>query len=96
METKVIWSLEAEEDFDSIINFIERQSPYYAEIWGDLLVEKIELLKKFPQMGRIVPEKEIRFIREIQVDDYRMIYSFLNGIITILAIKHYASLLRGI
>jgi toxin ParE1/3/4 len=78
------------------VNFLERQSPYYAELWGDKLIEKIELLRQFPKMGRVVPEKEISFIRELPIDDYRMIYSFLNNIITILGIKHTASLLRGI
>lgn len=96
METKVVWSLEAEEDFDSIIHFMERQSPYYSELWGDKLLDKIELLKQFPQMGRVVPEKEVSFIREVPIDDYRLIYCFLHNTVTILAIKHTASLLKGI
>ena len=91
MAATVVWSREAEDDFDAICRYMERQSFQFANQWGDRLLDKIDLLKQFPEMGRIVPEKEVRFIREVFVGDYRLIYSYQNGIINLLTIKHQAS-----
>jgi toxin ParE1/3/4 len=91
MAAAVNWSQEAEDDFDAIIRYLERQSLTYANRWGDKLLDKIELLKQHPEVGRIIPEKQIRFIREVFVDDYRLMYSFQNGIINLLAIKHMSA-----
>jgi plasmid stabilization system protein ParE len=91
MAAAVVWSLEAEEDFEAICHYMERQSFQLANQWGDSLINKVELLQQFPEMGRIVPEKDIHFIREVFVGDYRLIYSYQNSIINLLAIKHQAS-----
>lgn len=47
-------------------------------------------------MGRMVPEKDIHFIREIFIGDYRLIYSYQNGAINLLTIVHMASQLGKI
>jgi toxin ParE1/3/4 len=93
MAATVNWSQEAEDDFDAIVQYLERQSLTYANRWGDKLIDKLELLKQHPEIGRMVPEKQVRFIREVFVDDYRLMYSYENGIINLLAIKHMAALL---
>ena len=41
-----------------------------------------------PEMGRIVPEKEIRFLREVIIWKYRILYTYLNQEITVIRITH--------
>ncbi|WP_375446160.1 type II toxin-antitoxin system RelE/ParE family toxin [uncultured Fibrella sp.] len=91
MAATVNWSQEAEDDFNAVCTFLDRQSAASANRWGDEVIHKIELLTQFPEMGRIVPEKRIRFIREVFAGDYRIIYSYQNSIINLLTIKHMAS-----
>lgn len=64
MAATINWTQEAEADFDSICQYLERQSFQYANQWGDQLINKIDLLKQFPEMGRMVPEKQVHFIRK--------------------------------
>jgi toxin ParE1/3/4 len=96
MAAALVWSVEAEDDFDSIIVFLERQSVFYANRWGEKLLDRLETLKQFPEMGRVIPEKQVRFLREILVDDYRVMYAYLNGTINLIGIRHSASLLGKI
>lgn len=54
---KVIWSREATKDIDEMSLY----SDVYARSWADELYKGLELLEKFPEMGRIVPEKKFIF-----------------------------------
>lgn len=50
------WSNEARDDLDGIFLRIESESAVYAEKWIKDLFAKIELIQKFPQLGRMLPE----------------------------------------
>ncbi|GAB4041836.1 type II toxin-antitoxin system RelE/ParE family toxin [Spirosoma jeollabukense] len=52
--------------------------------------KKLGLLESFPEMGRKVPEKEVSYLREILVGNYRLLYIFLNNTITIIGVRHQA------
>ncbi|MCU0353420.1 MAG: type II toxin-antitoxin system RelE/ParE family toxin [Cytophagales bacterium] len=91
MAEKIIWSEAANADLEEIYFFLEDASPLYAQNWLNEVLDKVDLLESFPEMGRMIFEKEISFIREILVGHYRVVYSYLNGQITILKIKHTAS-----
>lgn len=67
-ERKIVWTTDAEDDFDFIIEKIQTKSISKADRWGELLIEKLELLKQFPEIGRIVPEKQLSFFREIKIE----------------------------
>lgn len=58
---KVIWSREATKDIDEIFYEMSLYSDVYARSWADELYKGLELLEKFPEMGRIVPEKKFIF-----------------------------------
>ena len=88
---KIIWRDEAKEDLRDILHYLSRSSVRYAEMWTDELDKKLNLLVSFPEMGRIVPEKNTQFFREILVGNYRVLYIYLHDVITVVAIRHSAS-----
>lgn len=70
----VIWSIPAKQDLKKIYDYIARDSKYYAEKVSQDIVEKSDLLHKFPKIGRIVPEIGEVNIREVIFYSYRLIY----------------------
>ena len=53
----------------------------------------VERLERFPESGRIVPEKNEPSIREIILGNYRIVYRFRNDVAELLTIHHGARLL---
>ncbi|WP_266367594.1 type II toxin-antitoxin system RelE/ParE family toxin [Tellurirhabdus rosea] len=83
----IAWSDEAKETTRDIYAKLLEESSVYAENWLTELEHKLELLEQFPEMGRQVPEFGLSFIREVFVKKYRLVYSYLNQNITIVAIR---------
>ena len=94
--TEITWREEAREDLRDVLNYLSRSSLRYMQEWGELLDHKLAFLASFPEMGRMVPEKDIKDFREISVGRYRVLYIYLNKVITIVAIRHMSSLLGKI
>ncbi|WP_371196428.1 type II toxin-antitoxin system RelE/ParE family toxin [Glaciecola sp. SC05] len=94
---KLHWSQEAFDDLDAITDFILKDSPQYAEIVGDALIEAAEHAFNHPHYGRMVPELQNPTIREKIVYSYRVIYELNeheNGHdVSIIAIASGAQLL---
>jgi toxin ParE1/3/4 len=85
----VIWSNEARQDLDSIFLRLSTESKLYSEKWINEVFSKIELIEKFPNIGRRVPEVKINSVREFFVGSYRIIYNISKAeIIEILAVRH--------
>ena len=57
-----------------ILNFIGKDSQFYAKEFVKKVFSMIDLIKKFPNLGRIVPEKQNSKIRELIYRTYRIIY----------------------
>lgn len=53
---QVIWTEQATEDIRRIAEYIEVESPYYASLIVRRLYNKVEHLRQFPEIGRLVPE----------------------------------------
>ncbi|WP_336912476.1 type II toxin-antitoxin system RelE/ParE family toxin [Runella sp.] len=88
MATKIIWSDHARHDLDTIFLSLLDFSESYAQEWIKKVFSNLELLETFPEMGRMVPEKEVRFLREVIVWKYRVLYTYLNQEITVIRIVH--------
>ncbi len=88
MDYKLIWSPQAIEDIQAIAEFIARDSATYADSTVERLFRAPERLTQFPKLGRIVPEKNEEYIREIFVFQYRVIYEILTSEIHILTVVH--------
>ena len=71
---KVIWTRFAVEDLKQIHAYISTDSVFYAERLIQKLIERVDILQRFPLAGRVVPEKEDEIIRELIEGNYRIFY----------------------
>jgi plasmid stabilization system protein ParE len=74
MARQLRWSPEAIEDVESIANYIERDSGYYARAVVSRIISLAETIPDNPQLGRVVPELNDPDYRERFVHKYRVIY----------------------
>jgi plasmid stabilization system protein ParE len=87
---KVIWSLQAAQDLDSIISFISRDSSEYARIFVIDLFEALDRIGSFPKSGRIVPDLSDPNVREAILGSYRIIYRLKVDRAGLVTIQHGA------
>ncbi len=59
----VRWTDEALNDLDNIASYISKDSPQDATKVVNQIVLRVKRLKRFPQMGRILPEKQNPLLR---------------------------------
>lgn len=88
MARVLVWSPEAVEDIAAIAVYIERDSPWYARAVASKIVETVESIPAFPELGRIVPEIDDPAIRERLVHRYRVIYRLDDARALIVAVIH--------
>lgn len=93
MARHLTWSPEAVEDVESIANYIQRDSQYYARAVVSRIVSVSESISDHPSMGRVVPEIDDPAIRERFVHKYRVIYRVEPDRILIVAVIHGSRLL---
>ncbi len=93
---RIKWTKPAVSDLESIQDYIARDSAEYAGAVVERLVLSVDQLVLFPESGRLVPEATDSNIRELLVQNYRVIYRLKKGSIQILAIVHGARNLLGI
>jgi toxin ParE1/3/4 len=72
--SRLIWTLEAVADLESIRDFIARTSPQYGNVVVARLVEAMDRVHRFPASGRTVPELQRPDIREVIHGSYRIVY----------------------
>ena len=82
------WTDEAVEDLASIKAFIERDSPRYAQLIIERLIERAERIVEFPLAGRIVPELQRDDVREVIFRNYRIVYWLQAGAPRLITIFH--------
>ncbi|TAL33151.1 MAG: type II toxin-antitoxin system RelE/ParE family toxin [Spirochaetes bacterium] len=84
----VKWTASSRKDLRHIHDHIAEESGYYAKKVLVSVVTRADVLKDFPQMGRMVPEFQNPSIREIIVYSYRIIYEIHGDAVEILAVIH--------
>lgn len=89
------WSEPALNDLQAIKDYISRDSKIYALNFIERLITLIEKLSQFPDLGRAVPEANSPDIKELDFQNYRIIYRLEVKEIQILAVVHAARLLSG-
>jgi toxin ParE1/3/4 len=88
---KLIWTDQAINDLGDIGDYIAENSEKYAKLIVKKLFERTDILKTFPQAGRIVPEKNEEDLRELIEGNYRIIYEIIStDQINILTVYHSA------
>lgn len=87
---KLQWTEPALSDLESIRDYIKWDSEYYANLFVERIIDAVERLINFPELGRRVPEAEKENIRELLFHNYRIIYRVETECILILTIVHSA------
>src|SRR3990172_67999 len=88
MARKIVWSFEATDDLKAIVDYIAKDSAFYATAFVQEIRDASRSLKEFSERGRIVPELSNPNIRELFVKEYRLIYSIEEARVVILGIIH--------
>ncbi len=91
---EIRWTPQAVEDVEAIRQYVGRDSAHYADLLVRRLVKAVERIHEFPESGRVVPEIEDEAIREVLLDDYRIIYKLLDEVVEVLTVFHGARLPR--
>lgn len=77
------------DDLNDIAEYISNDSVFYAELQVQKLINRTDILENFPLIGRIVPELNLKSVREIIEGNYRIIYRVVNkSMIHILTFHH--------
>ena len=92
---KIVWTEISLEDLRSIRDYIAQDSKRYATITIDRIYQKARLIKNNPLIGRIVPEFNNKNIKELIIDNYRLVYRIMNeNKVEIVRIYHSSRLLK--
>ncbi|OJW51204.1 MAG: hypothetical protein BGO67_12850 [Alphaproteobacteria bacterium 41-28] len=84
---KLLWTEQALSSLKAIKFYIEdKSSEPVARNFINKLIEKGEVLTKFPEMGRVVPEINSQNIRELIEGNYRIVYRIHKERIEILTV----------
>jgi toxin ParE1/3/4 len=73
---KVIWTAGALQDLDEIGGYIAADNVDAADRLVTRVFAKVELLERFPELGRYVPEFSDQVHRELIVAPCRVVYRF--------------------
>lgn len=88
---EISWSKDALLDLREIAEFISRDSITYASNVVENIISKSEVLKKFPRIGRVIPELNDQSFPELIIGNYRLMYWIRSDEnISIVAIHHVA------
>ncbi|MDC4204991.1 MAG: type II toxin-antitoxin system RelE/ParE family toxin [Candidatus Manganitrophus sp.] len=88
MARKVAWSHEATKDLKALVEYIERDSSFYAAAFAQEIQDATRFLNELSERGRIVPELGHPNVRELFVREYRIIYSIEESRAVILGLIH--------
>ncbi len=94
MAYRVIWSVKAIEDVETIAAYIARDSPSYAAAMIQEILTTTRHLHQDADTGKLVPELGEDNIKEKAVYSYRIIYRIDAEIVTIAALIHQKKLLQ--
>ena len=92
---EIIWSKLALIDLDRIHDFIALDSPFYARKTVEQILKRVEILRRYPESGRTVPEYKRKDIRELIEGNYRLFYRIRKQKISIVRIHHSAQIIRN-
>lgn len=85
---RIEWSHFARDDLEDIIRYISRDSAFYAQAFAERVLTATRRLDVFPESGRKIPEADDNAIREIIVQNYRVMYRVEPERVLSLAIMH--------
>jgi plasmid stabilization system protein ParE len=92
---KIVWTEISIIDLKEIFDFIADDSVRYATITTNRIYQRAQEIIDNPYLGRIVPEFNEKFVRELVEGNYKIIYRIKSNIqIDILRVYHSSRLLK--
>jgi addiction module RelE/StbE family toxin len=85
---RVIWSSQAVQELQEILEYIRRDSPQAADRIRQEIRNGTRRLARFPLSGRLLPEFPDSGLRELIVRSYRIIYDPAADQVEILTVVH--------
>ncbi len=85
---KLKWTLPALDDLESLREYIEKDSELYATSFIEKILNSVDKLQNFPEIGRKVPEANDPNIRELLFQNYRIIYRIHQDVVQIITVIH--------
>jgi toxin ParE1/3/4 len=93
---ELIWAPSAVKAINEIAEYISKDSILAAKNTVQLFFEKAEILTRFPEYGKPVPELKNKKFREVIAGSFRIIYELVsNDVIHILTVHHHSRLLKN-
>ena len=91
---KVTWTEQASERLLEIERFVARDDPRAAARLVDKLIDRGDALVEHPERGRRLPELPDSGLRELIVDNYRLVYRRTPKVVEVLIVFEGHRLLR--
>lgn len=88
--TAIRWTEQAVADVEAIRDYVARDSSHYATLLVERLVNCMDAVSRFPELGRIVPEYDRGDLRELLQGSYRVVYRLKDGQAKVLTVFHGA------
>jgi toxin ParE1/3/4 len=92
---RLIWTNQALDDFEALLEYISRDAPMAARRFGQKLFDKVGLLQSNPLLGSVIREDDSQTYREILQGNYRLIYRVDGEVVYLVTIHHAARLLSN-
>ena len=92
MAFEIIWTETASSDLESIVAHLAEKSPDAAEKTANSIVNHVEVLRTFPQIGPRYAKDPSRRVREVLCGKYRIFYRLNEQlkVVEILTVWHGA------
>lgn len=90
---RIRWTPQSADDLEAIAEYIASDSPHYARLFVLKVISAIDRLERFPEIGRVVPEMNDPAVRELILQNYRIVYRINTDVAEILTIYHSSRLL---
>lgn len=87
---RLTWSVTARRDLRSIEQYISFDSPRAAKFVVSRIIGAAARLKDYPRLGRVVPEFNDETLRELILDNYRIVYRIRPGGVSVARVVHAA------
>ena len=87
---QIRWSITAADDVEQIEVYVARDSVAYAVRLTNGIMDAVEKLAEFPNLGRLVPEFQREDLRELVHRAYRIVYLYADDVVTVVRVVHGA------
>jgi toxin ParE1/3/4 len=74
MGVRLTWSTPAQQDLAELESYIGSDDPAAASAVVSQLLERVDRLREYPEMGPIIQEFRDRSVRHLVVGNYRILY----------------------